>query len=1235
MSYNQLGLKELRFINSGHFPHERIIIDDFTLLLGSSGVGKTTVMSAICYFYTMDKFKTRPIPKEKTFYDWHIEGSYSHLIYVYENKIGKNLLLLSKEDGKSIKHIFINIHNFQEDISILYLDENNRSLNLKEILSNCLKHGLTYYKSETVPTFRKMMCRKSYKMLPSKDKPELDFSLYDSEESASLFGKYLFNIYSNSSVRDRGIKDMLISLIGEKEYSLDISSFKHKLDEALKNVEHFELIKKRRDKILELDENIVSYRALCSEIDKTVFELETMSYNKDRISEVIETKHLDLYAQEKIETEKSEKLSKEWDKKSTNYNDQIAELNKTIKSNETTYNKFIDEYKIERLIEENSKQNKYEEQKKNLEIKVVAISSSLEELDTKEETEKQKERISLNSKKEEEKIQLEEKKEQLAEEILQLSKDKEVNLKNSINAFDEEIEVKTAEYNQLDKKISEDDTTLRLLPSQKLESNASIKFEKEINRLITLKDSIESNIKVLESEKLELEKQRDASFDELNKKIQDEISQYSDNKSKVKEKIELVNKKLDIGKNNLFGFLNKNEVPNKRKILAIANDEILFEEKNFTFSLETSNDNFYGLVIDGDIETIASKYDIETLENNKTALQKQLNELVSNHTVRYKRLEDNLKSSSNKFKKLIKEKSREIYDLSPRIKDYEIKIANEQRRLDEEIARLKDENDKRIIETKKQLLKDKERLTTLKEYISTKKRKKDTFIQEINAKYVEKEKDLNAQFSECKNSIKLINKKYENLVKDSDKRIHEIYNEIKRSQNIDTDELDSYHKTIKQLTKTIKEIQDNRGLVKRYTDEVLPNYNQIPLLREQLAQIDKQRTEDKDYYEKELRVVGDVLKQLEDSINIWKSHAKSFKDFKNALSQFEITSNINYDSYIEEEVISLLNTKQNITLLERYKTLEIQQDEKEKTIKLDTRRIVDDIPSDNMMKLKSKSDINSFDDNIEQYIVITKSYADFIKTKFDIEGTSLQLHILIETINDAVSKISHIKGTFDSIVKDVNKINSTINDGIINITVIDFIKLNFRNTGNDEIVSRIENIGDMLSANMLIGYENSERSESVKDELVKIAQDLQIILERTFKKNITVSDISTLTFDVSENNQVTKGIATLDNIGSNGTSIMVKAIIYITLLRMVTKKSANSENIKYHCIIDEIGQISADYFTELMNYAKLLDFVFINGTAANDDDIIDAYPRIYMGTRESSNHVELSLIDAQNAMDEW
>ena len=1234
MNYNKLGLKEIRFINSGHFPNERVIIDDFTLLLGSSGVGKTTIMSAICYFYTMDKTKTRPLEKELSFYDWHLKGIYAHLIYIYENAIGRNALILSKDEGK-VKHTFINIHNFEEDISTLYLDDDKRPLSLKEILANCAKESLTYYKSETVASFRKMMCRKSYKMLPAKDKPELDFSFYDSEESASIFGKYLFNIYSNSSVRDKGIKDMLISLIGEKEYSLDVQDFKNKLTEALKNVEHFELIKDRRERILRLDDTIISYRALCDEINNITFELESISYNKERIKRVISDNHLDLLAQQKIKLEQKENLSKEWKFKFTNYNTQIAQYSSTIKTNQETYENFHQKYRIENLIKEQDNQNEYEEKLRELNIKVNAISSSIEELEAKEKIEKQKANASINEKKEEEKKELEAIKDSLTSEILKLLKNKEQEIENGSSSFLKELELKNLEYINLDKKISQDETALSFLPKQILENSNTRKFKEEIERLSALKNSIEEKVRELKKEQDEIEKQKEISLKESNTKIQNELSIYNKNKDEIKAKIDLVNKKLDIGKNNLFGFLNKNEVANKRKILALASDEVLFEEKNLKFSLENSSDNFYGLKIEGDVESLATKYDIETLENSKASLQNQLNNLVAGHNIRYKNLEESIKTATNKYQSLIKEKSRAIYEQSPKVKDNEIKIANESKRYEEEIQRLKEELDRTILEKKENLKKDKEQLLNLKEYIKDIKENKSKFILDLTQKYSTEDERLNSELNNCKQSINGINKKYTEEITNSDKRIHEIYNEIKKKENIDTDELESFQRAIKQLENSIKSIHNNKALVTRYKDEVLPNFNKIPLIEDQLALTIKQRDNDRDYFEKELIVVEEKLIEIRKMIEKWKSYTESFEKFEIEISQIILNTNRTYDAYLDDEIVILLNSKKNINILERYKTLLNQESEREKIIILETGKVIDGIPADNMMKLKTKFDINTFEDNIEQYISIAKSYADFIKTKFDIEGTSLQLHRLIEAINDAVSKISHIKGTFNSIVKDVNKINLTIRNGITNITVIDYIKLNFKDTGKDEIVTSIESIGDMLSANMLIGYENSSRSEQVKNELVKIAQDLQLVLDKTFKKNITVADISSLTFDVSENAQVTKGIATLDSVGSNGTSIMIKAIIYITLLRMVANKFTNSQDIKYHCIIDEIGQISADYFTELMQYAKHLEFVFINGTAANDDDIIEAYPRIYMGTRESSNHVELTLIDATDAMQEW
>lgn len=72
--------------------------------------------------------------------------------------------------------------------------------------------------------------------------------------------------------------------------------------------------------------------------------------------------------------------------------------------------------------------------------------------------------------------------------------------------------------------------------------------------------------------------------------------------------------------------------------------------------------------IDGDIEAIATKYDLETLENSKASLQKQRDELVARYNIRYKNSQENLKTISSKYQKSIQEKSRAIYDLTPKSK---------------------------------------------------------------------------------------------------------------------------------------------------------------------------------------------------------------------------------------------------------------------------------------------------------------------------------------------------------------------------------------------------------------------------------------------------------------------------------------------------------------------------------------------------------------------------------------
>ena len=219
------------------------------------------------------------------------------------------------------------------------------------------------------------------------------------------------------------------------------------------------------------------------------------------------------------------------------------------------------------------------------------------------------------------------------------------------------------------------------------------------------------------------------------------------------------------------------------------------------------------------------------------------------------------------------------------------------------------------------------------------KENKASFIAKVIKKYKEHELRLNSELDICKQSINGINKKYAQQIEDSEKEIHAIYNEIKKKENIDTDELESLQRTIKQLEKSIKNINDNRSLVLTYNDEVLPNYNKIPFLNEQHDEVVQQRDKHRNYFEKELAVLEEKLNEIGKTIDIWKEYEKSFKTFE--LEIFDVNANKTYEAYSDDEIKLLLNSKKNINILERFKTDVNKQNTKENEIKLETGKIID------------------------------------------------------------------------------------------------------------------------------------------------------------------------------------------------------------------------------------------------------------------------------------------------------
>jgi hypothetical protein len=159
----------------------------------------------------------------------------------------------------------------------------------------------------------------------------------------------------------------------------------------------------------------------------------------------------------------------------------------------------------------------------------------------------------------------------------------------------------------------------------------------------------------------------------------------------------------------------------------------------------------------------------------------------------------------------------------------------------------------------------------------------------------------------------------------------------------------------------------------------------------------------------------------------------------------------------------------------------------------------------------------------------------------------------------------------------------------------------FYDENNDKFLSGLfDSAGDDKSA-------LKARTE-LREKIVDLVKLLNVS-----KEYLTLENGFVVEFKAIERGNDLKWRQTLDDIGSTGTSTLVKSIINIAMLKLVSANIVKDNMIVTHCVLDEVGTISTDYFKELKDFVNKSGFVFLNGMPTEDDMIIDMYPTIYIG----------------------
>lgn len=188
---------------------------------------------------------------------------------------------------------------------------------------------------------------------------------------------------------------------------------------------------------------------------------------------------------------------------------------------------------------------------------------------------------------------------------------------------------------------------------------------------------------------------------------------------------------------------------------------------------------------------------------------------------------------------------------------------------------------------------------------------------------------------------------------------------------------------------------------------------------------------------------------------------------------------------------------------------------------------------------------------------------------------------------------------------DIDKIIREINKDFLENNFAGVIKsIELRSEQSDNSIMRLlykikefadENKYNIGETNLFTTENNDEINKKVITYLKRFSQLLQ---KESSKQQLTLSDTFNLQFRIKENDQDTGWVERINNVGSDGTDILVKAMINIMLINVFKKKAARNKNqdIIIHCMLDEIGKLHSNNVRGILHFASMRNIYLVNSS---------------------------------------
>jgi len=1210
------SLNKIIFINSATIQYAEVMVDGNVHLIGTQGVGKSTLLRAILFFYNADTLKLGISKEKKSFAEYYFPFQNSFLIYEVLRETGPFCIVAFKSQGKVCFRFLDTAYKREHFVSVgghafEKWEDNRQVLDAQHI-----DHSR---KIDRYEEYRDIL----YGNYEAGKKDFAKYALLQSKQYQNI-PRTIQNVFLNSKLEAEFIKQTIIMSLNEEDISIDLQSYTHHLKNFESQLNDIHLYKqphiiKQADNVVK---NHLAIKHLESEKNNFSLQLAWAAAQVQRSIPKLQDKKEKLLAEKDELVEKTFATAQRFRNKSDKIKGEISILENDIKKAKEKAD-YYSRQSIDSIIERVAKKKELDTELQKLTKEKTLLTTRFADITQKYESLLQaaaQGATAYGQDKKEEQLALKEKSAMDKEDIRFALEKSLANFKqNSAQSLQQARQATEQEQQLLEKERLKRAT----ITHQRF-------YEKELDdtkaTVVQYKLSIQQNKHELEHLKNTgsiLQKQWAIEETAVQQTTAREQEKLQAGVSIQQELVNNITQKLASNETALYGWLNKNKPGWENSIGKITNEQLLFNE-GLNPKLNNDHNNLYGIELDVSdmpvqIKTLAEyKAELEDAERSAEIKQKQFSKLQSEEITQLEKLKKKYQPQIKDAKDSLLEKQyKQEQDglqweqATLQQKDYEVKATAARRKALEDI-------DMALGAASEALAQAQQNLQQTEDDLNKQAKAKER-------EYAKKMAGINLLLNQQLAQIQTAVKNQQATLQQQQKEIKKQQQQELAGKGADTNRIAVLDEKI-QLTYTeLKFIEEKRDLVAEYKKDMKELIDKADGFKSSKTNLDKQYLLEEEKFSLHKEKIAAEIKETDTYLNHLQQELYKLEQDTQALTRFHQTeAYLSLPSAYTEEKETYKNDKTCVFLIDKLSSSFYTSARRLDDLKEAATRFLDNFSDNNIFNftkaLTDKHSHQAFAEDLNEFIQNSKieEYEKRVNERF-----ANVIKLVGKETGDLMSKAGDIQKVITSINRDFENKNF--------VGAIRKIELKIETSANKVVqllmqikVYNDEHAYDIGGLNLF----SSTDQESKNKKAVELLKQLSKAISEYRKDSIALSDSFELKFRIEENLNDTGWVEKLSNVGSEGTDVLVKAMINIMLLN-VFKDGASKrfKDFRLHCMMDEIGKLHPNNIRGILQFANDRNILLINGSPTETNAL--NYKHIYKLEKDDKRNTKIKRIITQ------